>query len=164
MALGLTGAVVLASVAGSRRGREALDEFLEFHRYGNVEAFVDPSLPVDDQVALMEAMIDASGQEDYALRSMVILALPGPDGLDGEGTDLLVGEAYIVGEPMAEVKRALVTDGALPLDPGEVAVTQSLVRRRGVGVGDTLTLALFPPRPPTASATASSSSRGNWSR
>ena len=145
VALGLTGAVVLASVAGSHRGREALDEFIEFHHYGNLEAFVDPSLPVDDQVALLQAMIEASGQEHYALRSPVITAVLGPDGFDGPGTDLLVAEAYIADLPLAGVKQSLVIDGGLPLDPGEAAVNETFARRRGVAVGDTFTLALFRP-------------------
>lgn len=143
VALGLTGAVVLASVAGSRRGREALDEFIEFHRYGNLEAFVDPALPVDDQVALLQAMIEASGQEDYALRSPVITALPGPDGVVRPDTDLVVAEAYIADLPLTGVKQSLVIDGRLPLDPGEAAVNEAFVRRRGLGVGDPFTVALF---------------------
>lgn len=149
VALGLTGAVVLASVAGSRRGREALDEFVEFHGYGNLEAFVDPALPVDEQVALLRDMIAASGQEDYALRSPVITALPDPDATSGPldiaggSTDGIVAEAYIDDLPEAGVKQSLVIDGELPLDPGEAAVNETFVHRRDVAVGDTITVALF---------------------
>ena len=165
LALGLTGAVVLASVAGSRRGREALDEFIEFHHYGNLEAFVDPSLPVDDQVALLQAMIEASGQEHYALRSPVITAVPGPDGVDGPGTDLLVAEAYITDLPRAGVKQSLVIDGRAAARP-----------RRGrrqrdaspaVAGWPSATRSPWPcsaPRTPTASATARTSRRPNRSR
>lgn len=144
--LGLTGAVVLASVAGSRRGRVALDDFLEFHRPGTMEAFVDPSLPLPEQEDLLARMVAASGRpEDFISLASVIVAMPGPDGVHGPGTDLAVTDAYIRGVPLATLQRVLVVDGDLPLQPGEAAINERLADRRGLGVGDALPLALFAP-------------------
>ena len=145
VALGLTGAVVLASVAGSRRGRESLDNFVEYYRPGNLQAFVDPGLPIDEQVDLLEAMIEASGPADHAARAALVVYLPGPEGLDGPGSDGLVADAYVSGEPFSTMRRDLVVDGEVPLDPGEAAISESLARRRDLSVGDALTLALFAP-------------------
>ena len=145
LVLGLTGAIVLASVAGSRRGRGALDDFLEFHRPATIEAYVDPSLPLTEQEDLLAAMVDATGRsEDFVRLASVVVAMPGPDGVVGPGTDLAVAEAYLGGEPLSTVQRVLVVDGDLPLQPGEAAVNQRLAQRRGLEVGDPLPLALFP--------------------
>lgn len=144
LALGLVGAIVLASIAGSRRGREALDEFLDFHRPGNVEAYVDPSLPIDEQVDLMDGMLRAAEPAPSIAISQVIVAMPGPDGVRSDGTDFAVAEAYFRGEPLDELRRTLIIDGELPLDPGEVAISEKVRDRRGVDVGDVLPVALFP--------------------
>ena len=77
---GLVGAVVIASVAGSIRGREALDEFVAFNRPGTMAAFVDPSLPIDEQVALLEDMVAAGGDHAFVSYSSVIVLCPGPAG------------------------------------------------------------------------------------
>jgi hypothetical protein len=144
--LGLTGAVVLAGVAGSRRGRTTLDEFVEFHRLGGVEAFVDPSLPLARQEALLADIVEASGApEAFVSLASVVVALPGPEGVTGPGTDLVVVDAYLSGEPLLHLERALVIDGDLPLAPGEAALNERLAERRGVTVGDTIDLALFAP-------------------
>ena len=144
--LGLTGAVVLAGVAGSRRGRTTLDAFVAFHRFGNIEAFVDPSLPLARQEALLADMIAASGRpEDFVSLANVVVALPGPEGVSGPGTDLIVADAQLAGEPFRDLRRALVIDGELPLDPGEAALNERLAERRAVTVGDTIDLALFAP-------------------
>ncbi len=146
LVLGLTGAVVLAGVAGSRRGRATLDEFLEYHRPGVVEAFVDPSLPVARQEALLAEMVEASGSADtFVTLASVVVALPGPEGVSGPGTDITVADAYLTGVPMRDVQRALVIDGRLPLAAGEVALNERLAARRGVTVGDEVDLALFAP-------------------
>lgn len=146
LVLGLTGAVVLAGLAGSRRGRSTLDEFLEYHRPGVVEAFVDPSLPVVRQEALLAEMVEASGSADtFVSLASVVVALPGPQGVTGPGTDITVADAYLAGVPMRDVQRALVIDGRLPLADGEVALNERLAARRGVTVGDEVDLALFAP-------------------
>lgn len=146
LVLGLTGAVVLAGVAGSRRGRATLDDFVEFHRLGVVEAFVDPSLPIPRQEALLADMLTASGApEAFISLASVVVALPGPEGVGGPGTDLVVVEAHMGGEPLTHVQRALVIDGRLPLAEGEAALNERLAERRGVTVGDTIDLALFAP-------------------
>jgi putative ABC transport system permease protein len=145
LALALVGTVVLASIAGSRRGRGALDEFLDFNRPGTVEAYVNPELPLDDQVSIMERLVDAAAPAPGTIESQVIVAMPGPHGLDGEGTDYAVAEAFITDDPLTTVKRNLVVDGRLPLAAGEVAISEKVRERRGVDVGDTLTVALFRP-------------------
>jgi hypothetical protein len=142
--LGLTGAIVLASVAGSHRSRVALDDFLEFHRPGTIEAYVDPSLPVAEQEDLLTAMVEASGRpEDFVELGQVVVAMPGPDGVQGPGTDLAVAQAYLHGEPLTTVQRVLVADGELPLRSGEAAINERLAERRHLEIGDPLPLALF---------------------
>jgi hypothetical protein len=144
LVLGLTGAVVLASVAGSRRGRGALDEFLDFHRPGTIEAFVDPGIPRDDQRDLLRRMVSASGRpEDFASVAALVVALPGPDGVQGDGTDVVVADAFLDGVPLERVNRVLIRDGRLPLDPGEAAINDRLAARRGVEAGDHIDLAVF---------------------
>ncbi len=142
-ALGLTGAVVLASLAGSRRGRDALDEFLDYHRPGNVEAFVDPSLPVRQQEEALARIVAAAGDVASVEMAALIVALPGPDGIDDERTDRLVAEAHLNGVPMDDLNRVLLLDGELPLEPGEVAVNDFLAGRRGLEVGEPLQVAVF---------------------
>lgn len=144
VALGLTGAVVLASVAGSRRGRDALDEFVEHYRPGDIQAFVNPALPVDQQERTLRRMVDAAGDEPSASSATVVVAVPGPDGLHGDGTDLMVAEAYLRGEPFGTINRVKEIDGDLPLGDDEVAVNDRLADRRGLEVGDELTIDVFP--------------------
>lgn len=143
VATGLAGAVVLASVAGSVRGRGALDEFVDHNRPGNIGAFVDPALPPEEQAATAERMIEASGEAAMVAYASVIVALAGPEGPQGPDTDFLVTQTVIAGPALTEVGRPIVVDGDVPLGPGEAAINEFLADRRGVGVGDALELTLF---------------------
>jgi hypothetical protein len=142
-ALGLAGAVAIASVAGSIRGGDALDRFLAVNRPGSVEAFVSPELSPADQVALLGEMAEASGTDDVAQMANTIVALPGPGGVRSAGTDLLVAFAVLDGPMFESINVPIVVDGSLPLPRGAVAVNQRLADRRGVQPGDTVPVALF---------------------
>ena len=144
LTLGLTGALVLASLAGSRRGREALDHFVAFHDPGDLEAYVQPELPVDEQEALA-AELARIGGPSFVQVSAVVVALPGPDGVTGEGTDVTVASAHLAPFTAEQIRRPLVLDGELPLPDGSVAVNERLADRRGLEVGDRLTMAVFDP-------------------
>src|SRR5262245_34573161 len=144
VALGLTGAIVLACVAGSERGREALDEFVAYSRVGTMEVFVNPALPPDELRDTLLRVIESSGEPSFSALAAVVLALPGPHGVDGDGTDFVVSEALIEGDYLEASARPIVVDGDLPLDPGEVAVNEAIRDRRGVEVGDPFPVAVFP--------------------
>jgi NADH:ubiquinone oxidoreductase subunit 6 (subunit J) len=139
----LAGAVAIASVAGSVRGRGALDEFVEFSRQGTMSAFVDPSLPTVEQAETVQRMVDAAPGEPVVAYGAVVVAFAGPEGPQGPGTDFVVSQTLISGPGLTEVLRPIVLDGELPLDRGEAVINPFVAERRGVEVGDTLEVTIF---------------------
>jgi hypothetical protein len=139
-ALGLAGAVVLASVAGSRRGRSALDDFVDHYRPGTIQAYVNPTIPLAQQERILDRMAAAAGDLPSASSAVTVVRIEGRDGVPD---DLLVANAYLQGEPLAEVNRALVVDGEQPLDEDEVAINERLADRQDLHVGDDITVDVF---------------------
>lgn len=143
--LGLALAVVLASVAGGRRGASALDRFRAANREGTLSAYVSPDLPVREQLATLRRMGAVAGAERASGASAVVVGVAGPEGPSDLRSFVVVAEAALDDRWLIEVSRPIVLEGALPLRAGDVAVDEAFARRRGVGVGDTVRLSLFSP-------------------
>lgn len=136
----LAGGVVLACVAGARRGASALERFLDFHRPAHAFVGIDPEGPLspDDVEALPQVESSARG-------AYVLLTVEGPNG--GEQR---VGSV----NPFATIEASgerhaipYVVDGRLP-DPGDperVAIDEEASRRLGARPGDRLTLRAYLP-------------------
>ncbi len=125
--------IVLASVAGARRGSTALDRLLAQTLPATV--VLSPAFPVD---------LDS-------IRSLPqVAALSVFNGYTGFGVDEAPGQTvglYVPSdtEAMRTVERPVVLAGRLadPARADEAVVTEQFVTTHGYGVGDTVTLRLF---------------------
>lgn len=141
--LGLAGALVLTSLTAYRRGSTALDRFLEYHAAPTIEAFNAAPSDLRTQEALMRELRNAPGIAAAVIGASTIIVLPGADGSDETGVPL-VGEIIVEGNWMVDVARPIVVDGELPLERGTVAVSESIARSQGVGVGDQMGIYTYP--------------------
>ncbi len=137
--VGLTGSIVLTAVAGARRGRDAIPEFLAYTRAGNAAVFLDPTLPPAEQNRLARALVALPEWAAAGAASQPVLTVPAQADL-AEATGF-VGQALLVGTFLHDVNRPLLIDGRLadPRQVGELVVNQEFATGVGVRVGDSLT-------------------------
>lgn len=137
--VGLTGSVVLAAVAGARRGRDAIPEFLDYTLAPNAAAFLDPGLPPAEQNRLARELVALPEWAAVGAASQPVLTMP-PQGNLTTGSGF-VGQALIAGSFLREVNRPILLHGVLadPDQVDEVAVNQEFANGAGLHVGDSFT-------------------------
>lgn len=140
----LSGTVVLASVAGARRGDSALPRLLE--RTLPATLAVLPNQPGFDWDAV-RALPGVAAVSEFAVTGAEV------DGIGPES----VGFPFD-GEAMTTVERPVVLEGRLP-DPAradEAVISPAFEDTYGLGVGDVVTVRLFDPADVDGSAGAAS--------
>ena len=128
-------AVVLAAVAGSRRGSTALDRFIDHQRPGTITAFTAPELTDDESEATLAEMAAVPGAGTVATHAAVVVGLPPAVGRRRRPD---VGSSSptrsSTGPYLDEIARPILIDGELPLADGEAAIDEALadaLRPRG---------------------------------
>ncbi len=137
--VGLTGSIVLTAVAGARRGRDAIPEFLDYTLAPTAAVFLDPRLPPAEQNRLAREVVALPEWQAAGAASQPVLTVPAQADLTA-GTGL-VGQALLAGSYLHDVNRPLIVDGRLA-DPdrvGEVVVNQEFADAMGIGAGDSFT-------------------------
>jgi hypothetical protein len=138
---GLTGGVVLASVAGARRTSTAMDRFVEFNRPGTL--FLGSSsggLDVEAIRALPEVVSTSRG-------SYVLMAPAGPDGERTGDEAGAINPFLVIPDSGEESNRPLIVDGSRPDpdDPLATMVDEETAEVRGLEPGDTLRMYGYDP-------------------
>lgn len=132
-------ALVLASVAGARRGDGALPRFLDHHRASDVLVFTDE--PLDDPDGLRERIAALPQWEANDEAGAVVLAVR------VGGTWAATATPVVAREGVGRQNEPMVVEGRLP-DPDvftEVAVNEAFARGAGLGAGDEVELRTVTP-------------------
>lgn len=136
--VGLVAGLALFGVAGARRTSSAMDRFLTSYR--PFDAFVfGEELPAETVAALPRVV-------DVDIQSFLLLAPSNPSG-EPDPTGSLNPFLTTMGAAGSTSQRPIIVAGRLPDhdEALEVAVNEDLVRRQGVGVGDTLRVWAYRP-------------------
>lgn len=139
VAVAFPAGIVLASVVGAQRTRDALPAFVAANAAYDTIVFVDPGPEVDEVLAQVE---DLPAWEVRQRIGAVVVAIR--DGVHWVAT---VPTAYVNGEPYVDQERPLVVEGRLP-DPDrtdEVAVNEDFARALGLHAGDQFDLRTITP-------------------
>lgn len=135
----LPAGVVLASVAGAARMREALPDFVAYNRAYDTLVFADPSPDLQQVLDQVRALPDWEVSEQVGA---VVVSVR-----DGDHWVAVVPAAYVDGRPHVDQERPLVVEGRLPgpTRAAEVAVNEDFARDLGLHAGDTFALRTFTP-------------------
>lgn len=139
LAVALPAGIVIASVVGAQRTRDALPAFVAANAGYDTIVFVDPGPEVDQVLDQVEGL---SPWEVRQRIGAVVVAIR-----DGGQWVAVVPTAFVDGEPYVDQERPLVVEGRLP-DPNraeEVAVNEDLARALGVHAGDRFDLRTVTP-------------------
>lgn len=139
VAVALPAGIVLTSVVGAQRTREALPAFVAANAAYDTIVFVDPGPEVDE---VLDQVEDLPAWEVRQRIGAVVVAIR-----DGEQWVAVVPTAYVDGEPYVDQERPLVVEGRLP-DPDraeEVAINEDFARALGLHAGDQFDLRTITP-------------------
>lgn len=137
--VGLTGSVVLTAVAGARRGRDAIPEFLDYTLAPNAAVFLDPALQRSQQDRLARELVALPEWRAAGAASQAVLTVPRQGELSNRSG--FVGQALLAGTFLHDVNRPLLLGGRLahPEAVDEVVVDQEFADAMGIGAGDSFT-------------------------
>ena len=141
--VGLSGAVVLAAVAGARRSEAALPRFVRWHHA------TDASLSIYDATDVLANQVDAVRQlpevkEAYRGRYLLLAV---PSATNPSGWRMQFGWAPLDPGGTRMFGRPIVVAGRLPREDRaeEAVVNEVMATRRHLHVGSTLTVASYRP-------------------
>jgi hypothetical protein len=137
---GVTGGIVLASVAGARRTGSAMDRFVEFHRTSHLFLFAEPGT-LDEEAVTALPQVLATSRASYVLMA--------PARPDGQPAAELAGTVnpFLVIPLTGKSNVPLMVEGrpADPAEPLEIIVDEELAESRRLEPGDTLRMHGFAP-------------------
>ena len=139
LAVALPAGVVMASVVGAARTRDALPAFLAANEGYDTVVFADPSPDVDEVLDEIEAL----PSWDVSQRIGAVVAAV----RDGAQWVAVVPTATVTGRPYVDQERPLVVEGRLP-DPNradEAAVNEDFAVALGLRAGDRFDLRTITP-------------------